>query len=29
MNSEEFQGSFSPQEQQIIRDLTEYLQTDK
>jgi hypothetical protein len=29
MNSEEFQGRFSPQEQQIIRDLTEYLQTDK
>jgi hypothetical protein len=25
MNSEEFRGQFSPQEQQIIRDITDYL----
>jgi hypothetical protein len=25
MNSEEFRGQFSPQEQEIIRDMTEYL----
>ena len=25
MNSEEFRSQFSPQEQQIIRDITEYL----